>query len=147
MDSAGAQLILAQAAPDAIVQFVPFALILGVFYFLLIRPQQQKAKEHEEYLKGLKRGELVVTQPPVVMLNGEADRLAPGARIRGQDNLIVLSGRLAGAKLVVNYTRELSGQLHDVWILTPAERARLWPKTPQETAAWRFDRLSQTWKK
>lgn len=62
MDNAGAQLILAQAAPpDALLQFVPFALILGVFYFLLIRPQQQKAKEHEDFVKGLKKGELVVT--------------------------------------------------------------------------------------
>jgi len=61
MDSAPAQLILAQAAPDAIMQVVPLALILAVFYFLLIRPQQQKAKEHEDFVKGLKRGELVVT--------------------------------------------------------------------------------------
>jgi preprotein translocase subunit YajC len=62
MDSAPAQLILAQAAPDAFTQFVPLALILAVFYFLVIRPQQQKAKEHEDFVKGLKKGELVVTQ-------------------------------------------------------------------------------------
>ncbi len=61
MHSAPSPLILAQAAPDAFVQFVPLALILAVFYFLLIRPQQQKAKEHEDFVKGLKRGELVVT--------------------------------------------------------------------------------------
>lgn len=62
MDSAAAPLILAQAvAPEAIMQVLPLALILAVFYFLLIRPQQQKAKEHEDFVKGLKRGELVVT--------------------------------------------------------------------------------------
>ena len=61
MDSAAQPLILAQAAPDAFLQMVPLVMILAVFYFLLIRPQQQKAKEHEEYLKGLKRGETVVS--------------------------------------------------------------------------------------
>jgi len=61
MDSAPAQLILAQAAPDAMIQMLPLVMILAVFYFLLIRPQQQKAKEHEEFVKGLKKGELVVT--------------------------------------------------------------------------------------
>lgn len=61
MDSAPAQLILAQAAPDALMQMLPLVMILAVFYFLLIRPQQQKAKEHEDFVKGLKKGELVVT--------------------------------------------------------------------------------------
>lgn len=62
MDSATAPLILAQAGPpEAIMQVLPLALILGVFYFLLIRPQQQKAKEHEDFVKALKKGELVVT--------------------------------------------------------------------------------------
>jgi preprotein translocase subunit YajC len=61
MDSAPAQLILAQAAPDAVMQMLPLAMILAVFYFLLIRPQQQKAKEHEDFVKALKKGELVVT--------------------------------------------------------------------------------------
>ena len=42
-------------------QLAPLVLIMGVFYFLLIRPQQQKAKEHDDLVKGLKRGELVVT--------------------------------------------------------------------------------------
>jgi len=61
MDSAPAQLILAQAAPDALMQMLPLVMILAVFYFLLIRPQQQKAKEHEDFVKALKKGELVVT--------------------------------------------------------------------------------------
>ena len=64
MDSAPAELnhlILAQAAPDAIMQMLPLVMILAVFYFLLIRPQQQKAKEHEDFIKALKKGELVVT--------------------------------------------------------------------------------------
>ena len=38
----------------AIAQFVPLILIFVVFYFLLIRPQQKKAKEHQNYLANLK---------------------------------------------------------------------------------------------
>lgn len=40
---------------------MPFALIFIVFYFLLIRPQQKKAKEHKQMLAGLKKGDAVIT--------------------------------------------------------------------------------------
>lgn len=39
----------------------PFALIFVVFYFLLIRPQQKKAKEHKQMLESLKKGDAVIT--------------------------------------------------------------------------------------
>ncbi|MDX9834081.1 MAG: preprotein translocase subunit YajC [Desulfobulbus sp.] len=45
----------------AIAQFVPLILIFVVFYFLLIRPQQKKAKAHQNYLTNLKKGDRVVT--------------------------------------------------------------------------------------
>ena len=40
-------------------QILPLVLIFGVFYFLLIRPQQKKQREHRELLQKLKRGEPV----------------------------------------------------------------------------------------
>ena len=43
------------------VQMVPFLMIFAVFYFMLIRPQQKKAKELGEWLKSLKKGDEVVT--------------------------------------------------------------------------------------
>ena len=92
------------------------------------------------------RGELRIQQPPEVTLNGRPARLAPGARIRGADNLLQMSGALAGQALTVHYTRDDYGLLRDVWVLTPAERARQpWPTTPAEAAAWRFDPVGQTW--
>ena len=92
------------------------------------------------------RGQLTVTQPPAVMLNDQPARLAPGARIRGENNLLVLSGTLVNQPLVVNYTIDPYGLLLDVWVLTPAERAKQpWPRTPAEAAAWRFDPNAQTW--
>jgi len=49
------------AAPPALMQFMPLVLIFVVFYFLLIRPQQQKAKEHKTMLANLKRNDDVIT--------------------------------------------------------------------------------------
>jgi hypothetical protein len=92
------------------------------------------------------RGELVVVAPPEVLVNGQPARLAPGARIRGENNLLQVSGSLAGQRWLVHYTRDLSGALLDVWVLTPVERANQpWPVTPAEAATWRFDIGAQRW--
>jgi preprotein translocase subunit YajC len=47
---------------NTLMGFLPMVLILAVFYFLLIRPQQKKAKEHRDLLQNLKRGDAVITQ-------------------------------------------------------------------------------------
>ena len=67
------------------------------------------------------RGILTVTQPPEVLMDGKTDRLSPGARIRGTNNMLVMSGALVGQAVRVNYTREPNGYIHDVWVLTDAE--------------------------
>jgi preprotein translocase subunit YajC len=46
---------------NAMVQFLPLVLIFVVFYFMLIRPQQKKAKDHRGMLEALRRGDRVVT--------------------------------------------------------------------------------------
>lgn len=55
----------AGAAPtsgtDMLLQFAPFILIFIVMWFLLIRPQQRKQKEHRSMVAALKRGDRVVT--------------------------------------------------------------------------------------
>ncbi len=51
----------APAGMAGLAQFVPLILIFIVFYFLLIRPQQKKAKEHQNYLSNLKKGDKVIT--------------------------------------------------------------------------------------
>ncbi len=94
------------------------------------------------------RGELVVTLPPEVLLNGQPSRLAPGARILDQRNLLQLSGGIVGQRLLVNYTLDSAGQPLTVWILTPAEAARQpWPRTRAEAQAWLFDPAAQAWVK
>ena len=46
---------------NAMIQFLPLVLIFVVFYFLLIRPQQKKQKDHRSMLDALRRGDRVVT--------------------------------------------------------------------------------------
>ena len=51
---------------SAMVQFLPLVLIFVVFYFLLIRPQQKKQKDHRTMLDALRRGDRVVTGGGIV---------------------------------------------------------------------------------
>lgn len=47
---------------NTLAQFVPLLLIFAIMYFLLIRPQQKKVKEHQAMVSALRRGDQVVTQ-------------------------------------------------------------------------------------
>ena len=51
---------------EAFAQFVPLILIFAIMYFLLIRPQQKKMKEHQNMVSNLRRGDQVVTQGGVI---------------------------------------------------------------------------------
>ncbi|MBV1895303.1 MAG: preprotein translocase subunit YajC [Rhodobacteraceae bacterium] len=46
----------------ALGQFLPLILIFAIMYFLLIRPQQQKVKQHKAMVEAVKRGDRIVTQ-------------------------------------------------------------------------------------
>ncbi len=48
-------------APNPIVSLLPLILIFFVFYFMIIKPQKARQKEHENILKNLKRNDNVVT--------------------------------------------------------------------------------------
>ncbi len=69
------------------------------------------------------RGVLRVMAPPEVLVDGQPARLAPGARIRDRNNLMVVSGALIGQDLVVRYTRDPLGLVFEVWVLTASEAA------------------------
>ncbi len=51
----------AQSAPSPLAGLIPMVLIFVVFYFLLIRPQQKKAREQQQFLAELKKGDEIVT--------------------------------------------------------------------------------------
>ncbi|MFL1461864.1 preprotein translocase subunit YajC [Roseococcus sp. DSY-14] len=59
-------------------QLMPLLLIFVVFYFLLIRPQQKKMKEHKAMLGSLKRGDKVVTAGGIV---GEVKKVTEGSDV------------------------------------------------------------------
>lgn len=85
----------AQGADDAVggggglIQLLPLVLIFVVFWFLLIRPQQKKMKQHKSMVEGLRRGDRIVTGGGLigtvtkVIDDSEAQvELAEGVRVR-----------------------------------------------------------------
>jgi preprotein translocase subunit YajC len=73
----------AQALGDnanSLIQFAPFVLIFVVFYFFVIRPQQQKTKEHRTMLGALRRGDRIVTGGGII---------GTVAKVIGDDEVLV----------------------------------------------------------
>ena len=56
-----AQATGAPGAGDFVGMILPLVAIMAVFYFLLIRPQQRKVKEHQEMLKKVAKGDTIIT--------------------------------------------------------------------------------------
>lgn len=61
-----AQTAGAPSAGAAFAQFLPIILIFIIFYFLLIRPQQQKMKSHRAMVEALRRGDQIITSGGIV---------------------------------------------------------------------------------
>ena len=77
------------ASGGAIMQFVPLILIFAIMYFLLIRPQQKKVKEHQKMVSELRRGDQIVTQGGIIAKvtkvkdEGELEvEIAEGTKVR-----------------------------------------------------------------
>src|SRR5580700_8916397 len=51
---------------NMLVQFTPFILIIVIMYFLILRPQQRRVKQHQDMVKALRRGDTVVTNGGLV---------------------------------------------------------------------------------
>ena len=73
----------------AIAQFLPLILIFAIMYFLLIRPQQKKLKDHQKMVEAVRRGDQVVTQGGIVgkvgkvREDGEVEvEIADGVKVR-----------------------------------------------------------------
>lgn len=76
-------------ATSALTSFMPLILIFGIMYFILIRPQQKKAKEHKAMVEAVRRGDQVLTQGGIlgrvtkVKEDGEVEvEIAEGVRVR-----------------------------------------------------------------
>jgi hypothetical protein len=74
-----------------------------------------------QFPPGVKRGVMTVTAPPQIVINGATMRLSPGARIRGPNNMLVMSGALLGQRYAVTYRLESTDMVREIWILSQAE--------------------------
>ncbi|MFZ4569121.1 MAG: preprotein translocase subunit YajC [Bacteroidota bacterium] len=85
----------AQAAPagDSLSQLLPTLLpmiaIFGVFYFLMIRPQQKRQREHLEMLKKIKKGDKVVTSAGIHGTVSDVSDEEPTVAIKVADNTTI----------------------------------------------------------
>jgi preprotein translocase subunit YajC len=83
-----AQTVPGIGGPSQLVSFLPLLLVFVIFYFLLIRPQQKKTKEHQQMLSKLKRNDEVMTSGGIYgKVTNLADNVvtlevAPNVRIR-----------------------------------------------------------------
>ena len=62
ISNAYAQTAAAAGPMDSVMQFLPIILMFAVLYFLMVRPQMKKAKEHKTLIDGLGKGDEIVTQ-------------------------------------------------------------------------------------
>lgn len=83
-------------AAGGLISIIPFILIFVIMYFLLIRPQQKKMKDHQAMVGALRRGDQVVTQGGIVgkihkvKEDGEIEvEIAEGVRVRVIKSTIV----------------------------------------------------------
>tara|TARA_B100002051_G_scaffold260246_1_gene280571 strand:+ start:421 stop:765 length:345 start_codon:yes stop_codon:yes gene_type:complete len=81
---------------EAFGTFLPLILIFAVFYFLLIRPQQRKVKQHKEMLSNLKRGDKIITSGGIICtVNKVADNRELTVEISDNVEIKIAPGMVA----------------------------------------------------
>ena len=91
-----AQTSQAAGGQSFIIQLLPLILIFVVFYFLLIRPQQRKVKQHKEMLSNLKRGDKIVTSGGIIgTINKVADNRELTLEVAENVEIKIASGMVA----------------------------------------------------
>lgn len=83
--------------------------------------QNEAAAGGRNFPIGTLRGKFIVLNTPEILLDGQNDRLSPGARIRSPQHMLMMPAAITGQNLLVNYTRDAAGLVREVWILTPQE--------------------------
>lgn len=102
MHSLAMGFVLAQqtGGGNALVNFVPLLLIIAVFYLLLIRPQQRKAKQHQQLVQSVGTGDRVVT---IGGIHGTVETLDDDTvRIEVAPGTVITMTRAAIARRVID---------------------------------------------
>ncbi|MEK7783557.1 MAG: preprotein translocase subunit YajC [Candidatus Binatota bacterium] len=109
-DIAYAQTAPGSSGPSTLISFLPLILVFVIFYFLLIRPQQKKAKEHREILSKLKKNDEVVTSGgiygKVVALTDTVVTLEVAPNVRIRVNRPQISEIIKGEKVLAKDAKE-----------------------------------------
>ena len=82
-----------QGAAAMIQSFLPLILIFIIFYFLLIRPQSKKAKEHKQLLENLKKGDKVMTNGGIYGLIEDIDEKTVTLKVGIKDDVKIKINR------------------------------------------------------
>jgi preprotein translocase subunit YajC len=95
ISTAYAQTAGADGGSGMLIQLLPLVLIFVVFYFLIIRPQQKKVKDHKSMIDSLRRGDRVVTTGGIIgtvtKVTGDREiglEIADGVRVRAMRGMI-----------------------------------------------------------
>ncbi|WP_432670719.1 preprotein translocase subunit YajC [Flavobacterium sp. SM2513] len=92
---------------EDIVQFLPYILMIGVFYFLMIRPQQKRAKAEKEFESQLKVGDKIITKSGI---HGKISEL-------GEKTIVIetMSGKLKMERSAISM--EMSAKMNEVAVV------------------------------
>ncbi|MEA1967864.1 MAG: preprotein translocase subunit YajC [Thermodesulfobacteriota bacterium] len=92
MGQAGAQ----GGAAGGFTAFVPLILMFVIFYFLLIRPQQKKAKEHKNMVNNLKKGDRIITSGGIHGTISSLDETSISLEVAEKVKFKINRGNIAG---------------------------------------------------
>jgi preprotein translocase subunit YajC len=107
MTSAGAFFLLQAAGGGTSPLFqlgIQFALILAIFYFLMIRPQQKQRRQHEEALRNLQKGDEIVTTGGIIaQVVHIRESMKDGVAVKSMDDQVTIKS--AESRLIVERGR------------------------------------------
>ena len=85
---------------NPLINFAPFILIFGIFYFLLIRPQQKRQQELVKMTEGLKKGDRVVTAGGVIgtVTSVQSDYVVIKVEDNDQTKMEILKSAITGMR-------------------------------------------------
>lgn len=92
---------------EDIVKFLPYILMIGVFYFLMIRPQQKRAKAEKEFETQLKAGDKIITKSGI---HGKVSELAEKTIV-----IETMSGKLKLERSAISM--EMSAKLNETTLV------------------------------
>jgi preprotein translocase subunit YajC len=85
-----------EGAPSLLVQFIPFALILGIFYFVILLPMKRRQKKVGEFQSSLKAGDRVVTTSGIYGTIAKVNERSVSLQVADKVRLEVATSAIAG---------------------------------------------------